>query len=102
MKIEHMKSTVSGCVINKLHTLHLDEIPLGSHKSKQMFVYMLQTKYKLLRACTLRGSLSQSFNIISLSTDASQLCVFQNFNVLITPVGAVSTWISVLDLSLFW
>ena len=74
--------------------LHMDEIPLRSHASRQMSVYLLQTKYTRLRACTWRASLSQFqyVSITTLSKYVCQLCVLYNSYVLMVPVRASNTW----------
>jgi hypothetical protein len=45
-----------------------------------MFVYVLQTKYKGLRACTWRVSLSYNFSAIVLWIYTIQPCLFYTFN----------------------
>jgi hypothetical protein len=61
-----------------LHTLSGWD-PFGSHTSKQTFVYMLQTQYTWLQACTWRGSVSYNFSVTPLWISICQHCVFQNF-----------------------
>jgi hypothetical protein len=55
--------------------------PYWSYTSSQMFIYILQTKYKQLRASIWSGSLSYNFGVTAVWVHICQPGVLQNFSI---------------------